>query len=58
MDLPINLAAVLAAALAAFVLGFLWHGPLFGKLWMRLMGFTTYHLASLLVMAVVLALWR
>lgn len=27
---------VLAAAIAAFVLGALWHGPLFGKVWMRL----------------------
>ena len=34
--LPINLAAVSLAAIAAFVLGFLFHGPLLGKLWMRL----------------------
>ncbi len=34
--LPINLVAVLVAAIAAFVLGFLFHGPLTGKLWMKL----------------------
>jgi Protein of unknown function (DUF1761) len=34
--LPINLFAISVAALTAFVLGFLFHGPLFGKLWMRL----------------------
>jgi hypothetical protein len=34
--LPINLLAVLVAAIVAFVLGFLFHGPLFGKVWMRL----------------------
>lgn len=33
---PINLVAVLFAAVSAFVLGFLFHGPVFGKLWMRL----------------------
>lgn len=33
---PINLLAVAVAAVTAFVLGFLFHGPLFGKLWMRL----------------------
>ena len=34
--LPINLISVLVAAIAAFVIGFMFHGPLFGKLWMRL----------------------
>ena len=34
--LPINLVAVLVAAVAAFVLGFLLHGPILGKLWMKL----------------------
>lgn len=36
----INYLAVLAAAVAAFVFGFLWHGPVFGKLWMSLSGIT------------------
>ncbi len=32
----INLFAVGASAIAAFIIGFLFHGPLFGKTWMRL----------------------
>jgi hypothetical protein len=34
--LPINLMAVVVAAVVAFVLGFLFHGPLLGKWWMKL----------------------
>jgi len=34
--LPINLISVFIAAAVAFIIGFLFHGPLFGKLWMRL----------------------
>lgn len=34
--LTINFVAVLVAAIVAFVLGFLFHGPLFGKVWMKL----------------------
>ncbi len=34
--LPINLLAVLVAAVASFVIGFLFHGPAFGKVWMKL----------------------
>lgn len=36
MDLSINYLAVLVAAIAAFVLGAMWHGPLFGKIWIKL----------------------
>lgn len=38
MNLPLNNTAIIVAALSAFVIGFLWHGPLFGKLWMKLAG--------------------
>jgi hypothetical protein len=34
--LPINLIAVIVAAITAFILGFLFHGPVSGKLWMKL----------------------
>jgi len=34
--MSINLFAVSIAAIAAFILGFLFHGPVFGKLWMKL----------------------
>jgi mannitol-specific phosphotransferase system IIBC component len=37
---PINYLAVLVAAILSMILGYIWYGPLFGKLWMRLMGFT------------------
>jgi hypothetical protein len=35
----INYLAVLVAAIASIVLGFLWYGPLFGKQWIKLMNF-------------------
>ena len=34
--LPINLISVLVAGVAAFIVGFLIHGPIAGKLWMKL----------------------
>ncbi len=34
----VNLIAVLAAGIASMVIGFLWFGPLFGKIWMNMMG--------------------
>lgn len=32
----VTLLPVLVAAIAGFAIGFLWHGPLFGKQWMKL----------------------
>lgn len=43
---PINYGAVVAAAAASILLGFLWYGPLFGKPWMKLMGFTQEHMTK------------
>ena len=37
---PINYFAVVAATIASMALGALWYGPLFGKTWSALMGFT------------------
>ncbi len=34
--LPINILAVVVAAVVSFVLGFMFHGPLLGKVWMKL----------------------
>ncbi len=34
----INYLAVLVAAVASMVVGFIWYGPLFGKVWMGLTG--------------------
>lgn len=36
----INYLGVLLAAIANMVLGFLWYGPFFGKVWMKEMGFS------------------
>lgn len=38
IEVPINYLAVIVAAVATMVIGFLWYGPLFGKQWSRLMG--------------------
>ncbi len=40
VEVSINYWAVLASAIASMVIGFLWYGPLFGKLWMQLSGMT------------------
>jgi hypothetical protein len=37
---PINYLAVIVAAILTMILGYIWFGPLFGKQWMRLMGYT------------------
>jgi hypothetical protein len=36
----VNWLAVLVAAASGFVIGSLWYGPVFGKVWMRLTGMT------------------
>lgn len=38
--ISINFVAVLVAAVVAFILGFLFHGPISGKLWMKLANIT------------------
>ena len=40
MDLMINYMAVVVAAVASFVVSWIWFGPLFGKKWMHLHGKT------------------
>ena len=42
----INYLAVLAAAVAHMVLGFLWYGPIFGNVWMRAVGKTREEIAA------------
>jgi len=43
----INYLAVLVAAIASFVIGMIWYGPLFGKAWMKLMNFTPKSIKSM-----------
>jgi len=40
MGVPISYVAVFVAAVANFILGGLWFGPLFGKMWAKLSGMT------------------
>ena len=40
MNITVNYLAVLLAAIASMVVGFIWYGPLFGKTWSKLKGFT------------------
>jgi hypothetical protein len=39
-EVPVNYLAVVVAAVVNMVLGFLWYGPVFGKQWMALSGFS------------------
>ncbi len=38
--LAVNFLAIIVSALAYMIMGFLWYGPLFGKQWMALHGWT------------------
>jgi len=44
--ITVNWLAVLVATVAAFVIGGLWYGPLFGKVWMRASGVNPDRLAQ------------
>ncbi|PIT92162.1 MAG: DUF1761 domain-containing protein [Candidatus Harrisonbacteria bacterium CG10_big_fil_rev_8_21_14_0_10_42_17] len=39
-EITINYWSILAAAIANMIVGMLWYGPLFGKQWKKLMGFS------------------
>jgi hypothetical protein len=54
MALPafdVNYIAVLVATIVSFAFGFLWYGPMFGKIWMKLMGFTEKSMKSSMKMS-------
>lgn len=40
MYTDINYLAILVSAIAGMVVGYLWYGPIFGKMWMSLSGIT------------------
>lgn len=46
MDVPINYLAVLVVAIVQMVFGFLWFGPLFGKMWVKEMGWSEAEIAA------------
>ena len=52
----INFLAVVIAALSSFVVGWLWYGPLFGKKWMKLNGFTESDLKEGLSMPLIMGI--
>src|SRR3989344_8494492 len=39
-EVPVNYLAVIASAISNMVVGTLWFGPIFGKPWISMMGFT------------------
>lgn len=48
MDLTTNYLIVIAAAVAAYAVGAVWHSPVgFGKYWMGLMGFNEHSMKSM-----------
>lgn len=73
-EIHVNALAIVASAVASFVIGGVWYGPLFGKVWAKGMGFdaqpsgaeiakgSVLNVIGLLLMAFVLAhqvaVWR
>jgi len=47
VELSLNYWALIVAAVANMAIGFLWYGPLFGKQWKKLMGFTDESLKNM-----------
>jgi hypothetical protein len=55
----VNWLAVIAAALSSFPLGFLWYGPLFGKVWRREVILSAEQLKSgNMGVGAIIGLWR
>ncbi len=46
MDFQINYLAVFVSGIIAMIIGALWYGPIFGKKWIALMGFTPERMAE------------
>jgi hypothetical protein len=44
--MEINYLAVLACGIVSMIIGFVWYGPLFGKLWIKVIGATEMDLAA------------
>ena len=47
MEIEINYLAVICAGISAMVVGFLWYGPLFGKYWIKQMGWSADHMEKM-----------
>lgn len=46
-EVPINYIAVIVAAVASIAIGMIWYGPLFGKQWTVMMGWTPEAVAAM-----------
>lgn len=44
---PVNFTAVIVAAIVGFGIGWIWYGPLFGKMWRRLVGLSIEDMKSM-----------
>lgn len=44
---PVNYLAVIVSAVVAIVLGFLWYGPIFGKKWTAMIGWTPERISAM-----------
>lgn len=44
---PVNLGAVVLGGIVSFVIGWIWYGPLFGKMWRRLVGLSMEDMKSM-----------
>ena len=43
---PVNYLAIIVSTILMMIIGYVWYGPLFGKPWSALMGFTPEHHAA------------
>lgn len=50
--MSISILGVFVAAMVTFLFGWVWYGPLFGKKWMELMGFTPESMKNMKMTAV------
>ncbi|MEK7569589.1 MAG: DUF1761 domain-containing protein [Patescibacteria group bacterium] len=57
IDIAINYWAVLVAAIVNFVVGWLWYGPLFGKMWKGLMGMTDESMKAMAMKPMTAMFW-
>ena len=42
----VNYYAILVCGVSSMALGMMWYGPIFGKVWVKLMGFTQAHMEA------------
>jgi len=57
IDVAVNYWAVLVAAIVSFVVGWLWYGPLFGKMWQGLMGMTPENMQAMKMKPMTAMFW-